>query len=194
MPRRSRAKLGPESSLLSFHTGGQGHDSREDWTKFCQNTRGKIWSNPLCCHFLPVTKQRGLDQILREHSRQNLVQSSLLSLPTGNQAERIGTNFARPLTGKFWSNPLCCQFLPVTNEMTAERIGPDFAGELFSVLWLPHVACLLDVTDGVAVSIVDVAVLVVVAVVVILLLLLSLAAVAGRRDCQRAGGLELMLQ
>ena len=202
-----------------------GHASREDWTKFCQDSRGqnliqssllsfptgnqaertgpnfartvagKIWSNPLCCHFLPVTKLRGLDQILRDHSRQNLVQSSLLSLPTSNQAERIGTNFARPLTGKIWSNPLCCQFLPVTKDMTAERIGPDFAGELFSVLWLPHVACLLDVTEGVAVpNIVDVAVLVVVAVVVILLLLLSLAAVAGHSDCQRAGGLELMLK
>ena len=35
--------------------------------------------------------------------------------------------------------------------------------------------------------------LVVVAMVVILSLLLSLAAVAGHSDCQRAGGLELML-
>ena len=32
--------------------------------------------------------------------------------------------------------------------MTAERIGPNFAGELFSELWLPHVVCFLDVTDG----------------------------------------------
>ena len=78
--------------------------------------------------------------------------------------------------------------------MTAERIGPDFAGELFSELWLPHVACFLDVTDGVAVpDIADVAVLVVVAVVMILLLLLSLAAVAGHSACKRAEGLELML-
>ena len=76
-----------QSSLLSFHTGGQGHDSREDWTKFCQNTRGKIWSNPLCCHSLPVTKQRGLDQILPGH-----------------------------LQAKFWSNPLCCHFLQVAKE------------------------------------------------------------------------------
>ena len=36
--------------------------------------------------------------------------------------------------------------------------------------------------------------LVVVVMVVILLLLLSLAAVAGHIDCQRAGGLELMLE
>ena len=79
--------------------------------------------------------------------------------------------------------------------MTAERIGPNFAGELFSELWLPHVVCFFDVTDGVVVhDIVDVAVLVVVVVVVMLLLLLSLAAVAGRGDCQRAGDLESMLE
>ena len=36
--------------------------------------------------------------------------------------------------------------------------------------------------------------LVVVVMVVILLLLFSLAAVAGHNDCQRAGGLELMLE
>ena len=58
-----------------------------------------------------------------------------------------------------------------------------------SELWLPHVACFLDVTYGLLFpDIVDVAVLVVVAMVVILLLLLSLAAVAGHSDCQRAGG------
>ena len=62
-------------------------------------------------------------------------------------------------------------------------------------LRLPHVACFLDVTYGVVVpDIVDVAVLVVVVMVVILLLLLSLAAVADHSDCQRAGGLELMLE
>ena len=60
---------------------------------------------------------------------------------------------------------------------------------------MPHVVCFLDVTDGVVVpDTVDVAVLVVVVVVVILLLLLSLAAVAGHSDCQRAGGLVLMLE
>ena len=42
--------------LLSFPAGGRGHESREDWTKFCQDVRG-----------------------------QNLVQSYLLSFPTGNQ-------------------------------------------------------------------------------------------------------------
>ena len=70
---------------VSFPTGGQEHDSKEDWTKFCQDIRG-----------------------------QNLVQSSLLSLLTGNQAERIEPNFARTLAGKTWSNPLCCHFLPVS--------------------------------------------------------------------------------
>ena len=81
--------------------------------------------------------------------------------------------------------------------MTAERIGPNFAGELFSKLWLPHVVCCLDVKDGVVVpDISDVAALVVAVVVVMLLLLLSLAAAtaAGHSDCQRAGGLESMLE
>ena len=60
---------------------------------------------------------------------------------------------------------------------------------------MPHVASFLDVTDGVVVpDMVDVAVLAAVVMVVILLLLLSLAAVAGHSDCQRAGGLELMLE
>ena len=63
--------------MLSFPTDGQGHDSKEDWTKFCRDIRG-----------------------------QNLVQLSLLSFPTGNQAERTGPNFARTLAGKIWSNPL----------------------------------------------------------------------------------------
>ena len=66
---------------------------------------------------------------------------------------------------------------------------------MLSEPWLPHVACFLDVTDEVVVpDIVDVAVLVVVVVAVIWLLLLSLAAVAGHSGCQRAGGLELMLE
>ena len=55
---------------------------------------------------------------------------------------------------------------------------------MWSELWLPHVACFLDVTDGVVVpDTVYIAVLVVVVVVLILLLLLSLAAVAGHSDC-----------
>ena len=78
-------KIWSNSSVLLFPTGGQEHDSKEDWTKFCQDIRG-----------------------------QNLVQSSLLSLLTGNQAERIEPNFARTLAGKTWSNPLCCHFLQVS--------------------------------------------------------------------------------
>ena len=123
-----------QSSLLSFHSGGRGHDSREDWTKSCQNTRG-----------------------------QNLVQSSLLSLPTGNQAERIEPsfartlarktwsnppcchflqvvkdmtgNFARTFAGKIWSNHICCHFIPITKEMTARRIGPNFARTVADRIW-----------------------------------------------------------
>ena len=67
-----------QSSLLAFLTGAQGHDSRD--------LAGKIWSNPLCCHFLPVTKEM--------------------------TAKRIGANFARTLADKIWSNPLCYHFLP----------------------------------------------------------------------------------
>ena len=39
---------------------------------FARTFAGKIWSNPLCCHSLPVTKQRGLNQILPGHSQARL--------------------------------------------------------------------------------------------------------------------------
>ena len=175
--------------MLSFPTGGQEHDSKEDWTKFCQDIRGqnlvqssllslltgnqaeriepnfartlagKTWSNPLCCHFLQVVKDvtakrigpnfasksllsfhtggQGHDsredwtkfcQNIRGH---NLVQSSLLSLPTGNQAERIGPTFARTLAGKIWSNPLCCHSLPVTKQRGLNQILPGHSPARF---------------------------------------------------------------
>ena len=98
--------------LLSFPAGGRGHESREDWTKFCQDVRG-----------------------------QNLVQSSLLSLLTGNQAERIGPNFARTFAGKIWPNRICFHFLPVTKEMTAERIEPNFARTLAGKIWSYPLCC-----------------------------------------------------
>ena len=51
--------------ILFIIFDGQEHDSKEDWTKFCQDISG-----------------------------QNLVQSSLLPLLTGNQEERIEPSFA----------------------------------------------------------------------------------------------------
>ena len=51
--------------ILFIIFDGQEHDSKEDWTKFCQDISG-----------------------------QNLVQSSLLPLLTGNQEERIEPRFA----------------------------------------------------------------------------------------------------
>ena len=51
--------------ILFIIFDGQEHDSKEDWTKFCQDING-----------------------------QNLVQSSLLPLLTGNQEERIEPRFA----------------------------------------------------------------------------------------------------
>ena len=108
-----------QSSLLSFFTGGHGHDSREDWTKFCWAARtqilvqssllslerpGKMWSKPFCCHFRQVTKEM--------------------------TAERIGPVFANVHAGKIWSNPFCCFFLQDFTDMTAERIGLSFARPL----------------------------------------------------------------
>ena len=101
-------------------------------------------------------------------ARQNLVQSSLLPfhwLPVGHDSREDCTKSCRNrgghvnyfLSGKIWSDPLCCCFpsvtsrkpnmrqppqnlvpflsvvisyrkLPEIKEMTAERIGPDFAG------------------------------------------------------------------
>ena len=82
---------------------------------------GKTWFNPLCCHSPPATKQRGLDQILPGHlqakfgpilcavmscrwpRRQNLVQSSVLSFPTGGQghdSKEDWNKFCRDIRGQ----------------------------------------------------------------------------------------------
>ena len=36
---------------------------------FARTLAGKIWSNLLCCHSLPVTKKRGLNQVLPPETR-----------------------------------------------------------------------------------------------------------------------------
>ena len=46
---------------------------------------GKIWTNPLCCDFLPEPSRKDWTKFCQTTRGQNLVQSSLLSLPTGNQ-------------------------------------------------------------------------------------------------------------
>ena len=85
--------------------------------KFREQLVGKIWSNPLFCHFLPVTKEMTAER------------------------KRIGPIFARRLAGKIWSNPLCCYFLPVTKEMTAEGIGPNFARTFPGKIWTNPLCC-----------------------------------------------------
>ena len=69
---------------LSLSTGNQGNDGTKDWTKFCQDSRGKTWSNPFCCHFIPVAKDM--------------------------TAKRIGPNFARTLAAKF--GPILSAVIP----------------------------------------------------------------------------------
>ena len=76
---------------------------------------GKIWSNHICCHFLPITKEM--------------------------TAERIGPNFSRTVAGKVWSNPLCCHFIAVAEDMTAERIEPNLARTLAGKTWSNPVCC-----------------------------------------------------
>ena len=62
---------------------------------------GKIWSNHICCHFLPVTKEM--------------------------TAERIGPNFARTFASNIGSNPLCCHSLPVTKQRGLDQILPGLS-------------------------------------------------------------------
>ena len=83
---------------------------------FSRTVAGKVWSNPLCCHFRGHDSREDWAKSCQNIRGQNLVQSSLLSLPTGNQAERIRPNFARTFAGNIGSNPLSCHSLPVTED------------------------------------------------------------------------------
>ena len=104
--------------ILFIIFGGQGNDSREEWTKFGQDISGQNWVQSSVLSF-PIDGQehdskKDWIKFCQDIRGQNLVQSSLLSLLTGSQAERIEPNFARTPAGKNWSNPLCCHFLQVS--------------------------------------------------------------------------------
>ena len=85
--------------------------------KFREQLVGKIWSNPLFCHFLPVTKEMTAER------------------------KRIGPIFARRLAGKIWSNPLCCYFLHASKEMTKKRIGPNLSRTFAGKIWTYPLCC-----------------------------------------------------
>ena len=102
--------------MLSFHTDNQGNDGTKDWTKFCQDSR-----------------------------RQNLVQSSVLSFPTGGQEHDSNEGLDQILPGhsraKF--GPILCAVisLQVVKDMTAKRIGPNFARTVVGKIWSNPLCC-----------------------------------------------------
>ena len=144
-----------QSSLLSFPTGGQGHNSREDCTKFCEDTRGQNLVQSSLLSF--PTGDQGNDgrkdwTTFCQNSRgQNLVQSSLLSFHTGGQghdSREDCTKFCQDTRGQNLVQSSLLSVPTVTKEITAERVGSSSAGELCPELWLPQVIYSLDVADG----------------------------------------------
>ena len=57
-------KFGPIISAVIFLPVTKEMTAERIGPNFARTLAGNIGSNPLCCHSLPVTKQRGLNQIL----------------------------------------------------------------------------------------------------------------------------------
>ena len=104
-------------------TDTPGHEQRKGLDQILGSSLpGKIWSNPLCCNFQSVSKnKRDMTKVPITARRQNLVQSSACVftspyplVPSHEQRRGRDQILGSSLPGQNCSNPLCCHFPSVT--------------------------------------------------------------------------------